>query len=394
MSQYLSDSIFWIEVDKIDPNPFQPRREFDEARLKELADSLRQYGFLQPLTVTRKEVMMEDGGLQTRYELIAGERRLRASKLAGLTTVPATIRAGEDDNRVKLELAIIENLQREDLNAVDRARAFERLVNEFGFKHAQIAEKVGKSREYVSNTLRLLLLPPEMIEAVSTGKISEGHTRPLLMLADRPDEQLVLFKEIVYKRLSVRETEGLARRVAYDRVRKKEYLLDPDIADLETQLTESLGTRVKIEQKEKGGKVVIDFFGAEDLRALTEALKSKESKGADHLLNKFIEKEKQNPNTRPTMQEAIAEREAELTGGKVGGEAGLPEVAADTTPYIAPNNLPEMSTETVPEVAPQMSPAVIAEQELATTSEPEAPVDDRSREEQEEDLYSVKNFVI
>jgi ParB family chromosome partitioning protein len=380
MSQYLGDSIFWIEVDKIDPNPFQPRREFDDARLKELADSLRQYGFLQPLTVTRKEVMTEDGGLQTRYELIAGERRLRASKLAGLTTVPATIRAGEDDNRVKLELAIIENLQREDLNAVDRARAFERLVNEFGFKHAQIAEKVGKSREYVSNTLRLLLLPPEMIEAVATGKISEGHTRPLLMLADRPEEQTVLFKEIMYKKLSVRETEGLARRVAYDRVRKKEYLLDPDIADLETQLTESLGTRVKIEQKEKGGKVVIDFFGEEDLRALIEALKNKETKGADHLLNKFIEKEK---NTKPsTMAEAIEQREAELRV--------LNEKSAILTPEITPEILPEVRPNELPAI-PQTNEMVPVEPPHV---EPEEAVDDRSKEEQEEDLYSVKNFVI
>jgi ParB family chromosome partitioning protein len=170
MSQYFGDSIFWIDVDRIKPNPYQPRREFDEAKLKDLAESIRQYGILQPITVTRAEVVRDDG-LGVEYELIAGERRLRASKLAGLQQIPAVIRAGADDARAKLELAIIENLQREDLNPVDRAHAFDRLAKEFGFKHGQIGEKVGKSREYVSNTLRLLSLPEEMLQALTEGKI-------------------------------------------------------------------------------------------------------------------------------------------------------------------------------------------------------------------------------
>src|SRR3989338_1128654 len=131
---FYSDSIFWVELDKIKPNPFQPRKEFDEARLRELADSIRQYGVLQPLVVTRKEIAREDGGLAVEYELIAGERRLRASRIAGLTQVPAVIRAQADTDQMKLELAIIENLQREDLNPVDRAMAFRRLADEFGFK--------------------------------------------------------------------------------------------------------------------------------------------------------------------------------------------------------------------------------------------------------------------
>src|SRR3990167_4884992 len=180
-SQFFGDSIFWIEVDNIKPNPFQPRREFDEARLADLAESIRMYGILQPLVVTRREVSLPDGSIVVEYELISGERRLRASKISGLTQVPALIRNGEEDSRIKLELAIIENLQREDINAVDRARAFDRLAREFGMKHIQIAEKVGKSREYVSNTLRILMLPEEILNALSEGKISEGHTRPLLM---------------------------------------------------------------------------------------------------------------------------------------------------------------------------------------------------------------------
>ncbi len=233
MSQFYNDSIFWVDVDKIEPNPFQPRREFSQPELQSLSDSIRQYGVLQALVVTRKEFEKPEGGLGVKYELIAGERRLRASRLAGLQQVPVLIKTGDDTDLMKLELAIIENIQREDLNPVDRARAFERLANEFGFKHATIAQKVGKSREYVSNTLRLLALPPDLLEALSQGKISEGHTRPLLMLSDRPDEQSVLFKEIVFKKLTVREAEQIARRIAVDRVRKKEYGFDPELVELE-----------------------------------------------------------------------------------------------------------------------------------------------------------------
>jgi ParB family chromosome partitioning protein len=272
--QLYGDSIFWIEVEKIQPNPYQPRHEFDDARLKDLAESIRMYGILQPLVVTRREVYRDDGGLSVEYELISGERRLRASKIAGLSQVPVLIRTGEDDARVKLELAIIENLQREDLNPVDRARSFERLAKEFGLKHIQIAEKVGKSREYVSNTMRILALSDEVLNALGEGKISEGHTRPLLMLADHPAEQITLFKEILFKKLTVREAEAIARRIASDRIRKKETLPDPAIIEFEAKFKESLGTQVRIEQKQQGGKIMIDFFSADDLRALLDRLNS------------------------------------------------------------------------------------------------------------------------
>ena len=198
---FYNNSIFWIEVDKVKPNPFQPRKEFDEARLNDLALSLRQYGMLQPIVVTRREVERPDGGLFTEYELISGERRLRASKLAGLKEVPALIREGQDTDKAKLELAIIENLQREDLNPVERAKAFKQLVDEFALKHIEVAEKVGKSREYVSNTIRLLLLPDVVLQALSEGKIAEGHTRPILMLVDHPEQQINLFKEIMMKKM-------------------------------------------------------------------------------------------------------------------------------------------------------------------------------------------------
>lgn len=271
MSTIYSNSIFWIQTDKIKPNPYQPRREFDEGRLSSLADSIKQYGVLQPLTVSRVEVEKAGGGLVTEYELIAGERRLRAAIISGVSEVPVIIRTG-DTSIMKLELAIIENLQREDLNAVDRARAFFRLSNEFKFTHGEIAKKMGKSRVYVSNSLRILNLPEEILVGLSEGKITDGHTRPLLMLIDHPKEQLVLFKEIVYKKITVREAEKLARKIAYDRIRKKEFMPDPEITELEEEFQEKLGTRVHIDRRELGGQIRIDFFSTEDLREILEQI--------------------------------------------------------------------------------------------------------------------------
>ncbi len=271
------NSIFWVEVEKIVPNPFQPRREFDQVKLKDLADSIRQYGVLQPLVVTQRETPREGGGMSVQYELIAGERRLRASKLAGLVHVPVIIRDDAQNDQMKLEIAIIENLQREDINAVERARAFKQLADNFNLSHGQIAAKVGKSREYVSNTIRLLLLPEDMLAALGEGKISEGHTRPLLMLSDRPEEQNVLFKEILLKKITVRDAEQISRRIATDRVRKKERMYDPDIVALEESVSERLGTRVRVEPTGLGGRILIDYFSPEDIRKILTLLEGREN---------------------------------------------------------------------------------------------------------------------
>ena len=264
------DSIFWIDTEKIEPNPYQPRREFSEEGLKSLAESIRQYGLLQPLTVTRRDVEKDDGGIGSIYELIAGERRLRASKLIGLKQVPVVIRHGES-NLTKLELAIIENLQREDLNAIDRARALQKLIDEFGISHGAAAAKIGKSREYVSNSLRLLSLPEHMQVAIVSREITEGHARPLLALTSRPEERETLFKEIVLKKLPVRAAERIARSIAQERVRNY-HRKTPELVELEKSLTEKLGTRVIIEPTAEGGKLVIDFFSPEELSALVAAL--------------------------------------------------------------------------------------------------------------------------
>jgi len=267
------DKIFLIEVEKIKPNPYQPRHEFNGERLQDLAESIKQYGVLQPLVVTRREVEREDGSFYSEYELIAGERRWRASQIAGLRQVPAVIRTGEQSDKEKLELAIIENLQREDLNPVDRAQAFFRLVNEFGLSHGDVGKRVGRSREYVSNTIRMLNLPQEVLDAVIAGQIAEGHTKPLLMLADHPDEQITVFKEIMIKRLTVRDTEQIARRIAYDRVRRKDTFVMPEIIELEERLTEKYGNRVKVEARsDTGGRIMIDFTSPDELRRILAML--------------------------------------------------------------------------------------------------------------------------
>ena len=264
------ESVFWIELDKIKPNPFQPRREFEEGALKELAESIREYGVLQPIVVTRKETSASDerAGFTVEYELLAGERRLRASKLVGLPHVPAIIRADTAD-KSKLELALVENLQREDLNPIEKARAFKQLIEQFDLRQTDVAEKIGKSREVVANTLRLLNLPEEMQQAVAVGNITEGHTRPLLMLSGHPEDQQQLFQNILSSNLSVREAELKARIIAKDRARAA---LDPETRMLQERLENALGTRVHIDRKGPKGKISIEFFSEEELKSISEKI--------------------------------------------------------------------------------------------------------------------------
>jgi len=266
---FQGDSIYWVEVEKVVPNPFQPRREFDQNKLQELAESIRMYGVLQPLTVTRNEVQRDNGTFYTEYELIAGERRLRASRLAGVAQVPVIIREGEQSEQEKLELAIIENLQREDLNAIDRALAFQQLAEQFKLNHAEVARKVGRSREYVANSIRLLQLPEHIRGALQRGELGEGHARTLLMLTDRPAEQDTIFREILLKKMSVREVERIVRKIATDKVRKPSvHDIDDHLIEIEKEFTETLGTRVQIQKTDFGGKLTIDYFSDDDLSAL------------------------------------------------------------------------------------------------------------------------------
>ncbi len=269
-------SVFWIEVDKIKPNPMQPRSEFDKGRLLDLSESIRQYGVLQPLVVTRKEAEGPNG-IVVEYELIAGERRWRASRMAGLKQVPVIIRKDTED-KIKLELAIIENLQREDLNPLERARAFKKLIETFNLKHHEVARRVGKSRVFVTNSLRLLNLPEEIQRGLREGLISEGHMRPILMLSGRNEEQFKLYKEILEKKLNVRQSEAISRRIATEKARKREgSLLDMETKNIEEKLSEMLGTRVQIEKTGKKGKIHIDFFSEEELRSFLGKIAGEEN---------------------------------------------------------------------------------------------------------------------
>ncbi|MGM0629201.1 MAG: ParB/RepB/Spo0J family partition protein [Patescibacteria group bacterium] len=369
MSYFHQDSVFWVEVDKIEPNPYQPRREFNEEELQSLANSIRQYGVLQALVVTRQELPKEDGGLSVKYELISGERRLRAAKLAGVKQVPVLIRSGEENDLMKLELAIIENLQREDLNVVERARAFDKLAKKFSFNKTQIAKKVGKSREYVSNTMRILTLPDEILNALSSGRLSEGHARPLLMLSHRPEEQKTLFKEVMYKKSSVRETERIAKKIAKEKVRKPSKV-DPELETLEKEFTESLGTRVNIESKEVGGKISIDYFSQEDLHALLDILKLYKKQGNAPMLENFLAQATKDEGAKKEESASVSDSDAVERDAKQGtysaGEVKGADMAdvyeeKDTHPKDPKMNEGQISeqdtTEAVSEEVPQEGPA-------------------------------------
>lgn len=255
----LSDAIFYIEIDKIHPNPDQPRREFDDTQLRELADSIRDHGILQPLVVSKIE-RVSANGLEVSYQLIAGERRLRASRLAELLQVPVIIRKATP--KENLELAIIENVQRADLNAIERGAAYQKLMDEYGLSQQDVAGRVGKSREAVANVIRLLNLPEEIKSSLCSGKINEGHARAILAIKDTKD-QMDLFYKIVNMGLNVREVENMARTTKNSP--RAVFVLDADTKNLVSQIEESLSTKVKITPTAKGGKIMIEYYNQDDL---------------------------------------------------------------------------------------------------------------------------------
>ena len=272
-------SVFWVDINTVRPNQYQPRREFNENSLNDLANSIRQYGILQPLVVVKHEDIDDLGNMQTHYELIAGERRLRASKKVGLSHVPVIIKEGENTSQLKLELAIIENVQREDLNPIDKAIAFTQLSEEFGLTHSEIAEKVGKSREYVSNAMRLVSLPEEIKQSIQKGDLTEGHARVLLSLHSK-QEQNTLFQDIIQKKLTVRESETYARNVSNSSI-KKELKVNTRIRDLEMKLEETLGTRVHIEDRRNKKQINIDVYSEDQIEDLLNKLLHKTSEEKD-----------------------------------------------------------------------------------------------------------------
>jgi len=255
-------SVFQIEVEKIFPNPHQPRRHFDEDALNELANSIREFGIIQPLVVT-KVLKETESGTEVTYQLIAGERRLMAAKRVGLRTVPAVVkRVGMD--RERLELAIIENIQRENLNPLEAARSYARLQDEFGLTQREIAIRMGKSRETIANTLRLLNLPSEIQQALEDGRINESAARLLLQIDDIA-RQKDMFQSILRSKPSVRELKATIRR---EKTGGGGNYLNPELISLQSRLEEFLGTKAQIDDNGGKGKITINYYSPEELSAL------------------------------------------------------------------------------------------------------------------------------
>ncbi|MCR4819888.1 MAG: ParB/RepB/Spo0J family partition protein [Elusimicrobiales bacterium] len=263
-----------IPLDRIRPNMYQPRRNFDEAALQELAESIRSSGLLQPITVWKDSD-------REYYEIIAGERRMRAARMAGLKEVNAIIKENLSDEK-KLELALIENIQREDLNAIDTAMAYKQLIEHFGISQADISRTVGKSRAAISNTLRLMELEENIRNAVRSGLISEGHARALLQVPDKAKRQEI-FQRIVAEKLSVRETEAMAQNYHYelpaDNQPQPRRLIAkaPEIIDMQASLSRHFGSKVEIKPGSNGkkGKIVISYYSLDDFDRITSILQRK-----------------------------------------------------------------------------------------------------------------------
>ncbi len=253
------EAVFHIEVDRIHPNPYQPRREFDHEKLRELAESIREYGIIQPLVVSRIR-QDEESGSKVQYQIIAGERRYRAALMVGLPRVPVVVRRSETP-KGNLEVALVENLQRSDLNPLETARAYSRLQEEFGITQREVAQRVGKSREAVANTLRLLSLPTYLQDALQQGKITESQARILLAIPDM-ERQKKTYEQLLEGKLSVR---GLRERV-------KGTKNDPERSFYERQLEEKIGAPVEISKRGDKGKVVIRFFSDEEMKEVLQRL--------------------------------------------------------------------------------------------------------------------------
>jgi len=256
-------------VASISPNPHQPRTHFDPDALQELADSLREMGLIQPLIVHEVSEAASEGK-PPRYILIAGERRWRAAQLAGIEQVDVIVK--DATPMEMLEMALVENIQRADLNPLEEAAAYEQLQREFGLTQERIAERVGRSRVSVTNTLRLLRLPDEIRRALAEGALSEGHARALLMLDDE-DEQVLASRTVLKRHLSVRQTEELVRRLqAAGEAPPRQRTRSPETVALEKEFRDSLGTKVELFRSRKGGRLVIHFYSEEDLQALYDRM--------------------------------------------------------------------------------------------------------------------------
>ncbi len=264
------EAVFQIEVDKIKPNPHQPRKFFDETSLQELASSIREMGIIQPLIISKIETVT-NSGTDVAYQLVAGERRLKAAKLIGLERVPAIVRVISQEKE-KLEMAIVENMQRADLNPIESARSCAKLAEEFGLTQREIAARLGKSRETISNLMRLLNLPTQMQEAIANNKLSESQGRLLLTLNDQIQQQK-LFDEIVNNNVSVRDLRSKISRLnnpSSNIAATTVSSVDPQLSFWADKLQERLGTKITFQKNGSNGKLIINFYSDEELRAIIE----------------------------------------------------------------------------------------------------------------------------
>ena len=251
-----------LPLQKIEPNRLQPRKSFNEEELASLADSIRQHGVIQPLTVR-----LLDTGY---YQIIAGERRWRAARMAGLREVPVVII--EADDKKAMELALIENLQRADLTPIEEARGYQQLIGEYGLTQEQVADRVSKSRPAVANAMRLLSLPDELLSMVESGKLTAGHARALLSIKDER-QQLAVAQKVVNLQLSVRQTEARCKKLLKAEQKPEPKPVEVDyLAECEKTLTRCLGRGVKIVSGKRKGKIELEYYGQEDLQRLYEAL--------------------------------------------------------------------------------------------------------------------------
>ncbi len=255
-----SDNIQNIELSSIIPNEEQPRKDFDLEHLAELTDSIKQYGVIQPIVVRKKENF---------YEIIAGERRWRAAKAAKLKEIPCIVK--EVDDKQAMKLALIENLQRDNLNPIEEAYAFKGLIEEHNLTQEEVATAVGKSRSYISNAIRLLNLDEEIIDYIANGKITRGHGRALLAIKDK-NERLKTVQSIVDNKINVRETEKIVNKNKKRRTKKSTIKEDPFVKEIEEKLMRALGTKVTLSPKKEGGIIQVEFYGDEDLERILDLL--------------------------------------------------------------------------------------------------------------------------
>lgn len=253
-------SIIELDIDSIESNKEQPRKTFEKESLEELVNSIRLYGILQPIVVRKKD---------NKYEIIAGERRWRAAKEANLEKVPCIIKEADDTQALKL--ALIENIQRENLNPIEEAYAYKTLIDEYNLTQEEVAQALGKSRSYIANTLRLLNLDEEIIDYISQGKITSGHGKALLGVKSKKD-RLELAKEIVEKNLNVREAEKMASKISSKKSKEKSVEKNPFISQIEDNLMRALGTKVTLTTKKNGGKIEIEFYNDDDLQRIVEII--------------------------------------------------------------------------------------------------------------------------